>query len=140
MIRYCVSLLFRRDKLCMMHKATLRRNLGVKCKVTSGLKYCHLSQALPWSEVRRDVMNAHKKSFLWPHIYQGAYQKYIFDAFTKIKKTNHMNNKHKIKFQQIARRCVFIYVKYTFTLYLNCYTSKFCVCKYALFYTTSSLH
>ena len=85
-------------------------------------------------------MNAHKKSFLRPYIYHGVYQKYIFNAFTKVKKTNHMNNKHKIKFQQIARQCVFIYVKCTFTLCLNCYTSKFCVCKYALFYATSSLH
>ena len=42
--------------------------------------------------------------------------------------------------QQIARRCIFIYVKRAFTLYLDRYTSKFCVCKYALFYATSSLH
>ena len=40
-------------------------------------------------------MNAHKKSFLRPHIYQGVYQKYIFDTFTKVKKINHMNNKYK---------------------------------------------
>lgn len=85
-------------------------------------------------------MNVHKKSFLRPHIYQGVYQKYIFDAFTKIKKINHMNNKYKIISQQIARRCVFIYVKYTFTSYLDRYTPKFCVCKYAVFYATSSLH
>lgn len=85
-------------------------------------------------------MNAHKKSFLRPHIYQGVFQKYIFDAFTKIKKTNHMNNKYKIISQQIARRCVFIYVKHTFTLYLDHYTPKFHVCKYALSYATSSLH
>ena len=85
-------------------------------------------------------MNAHKKSFLWPHIYQGAYQKYIFDVFTKIKKTNHMNNKYKDIVQQIARRRVFIYVKHAFVLYWNRYTSKSYVCKYALFYATSSLH
>lgn len=76
-------------------------------------------------------MNAHKKSFLRPHISRGVYQKYIFDAFTKVKKTNHINNKHKIKFQQIARRCAFTYIKRVFTLYLECYILKFCVCKYA---------
>lgn len=76
-------------------------------------------------------MNAHKKSFLRPHIYQGVYQKYTFDAFTKVKKTNHMNNKYKIISQQIIRRSVFIYVKRAFILYLDCYTSKFCICKYA---------
>lgn len=84
-------------------------------------------------------MNAHKKSFLRPHIYQGVLQKYIFDAFTKVKKINHMNNKHKTIFQQIARRRVFTYVKHVFTLHLERYTSKFSVCKYALFYATSSL-
>ena len=51
-----------------------------------------------------------------------------------------MNNKYKNIVQQIARRCVFIYVKHAFVLYLDRYTSKFCVCKYALFYATSSLH
>lgn len=76
-------------------------------------------------------MNAHKKSLLRPHIYQGVYQKYIFDSFTKVKKTNHMNNKYKIISQQIIRRSVFIYVKCAFILYLDRYTSKFCICKYA---------
>lgn len=75
-------------------------------------------------------MNAHKKSFLRPHIYQGVYQKYIFDAFTKIKKINHMNNKDKNMAQQIARQCAFTCVKCIFILYLECYIPKFCVCKY----------
>lgn len=75
-------------------------------------------------------MNAHKKSFLRPHIYQGVYQKYIFDTFTKVKKINHMNNKYKNMVQQIARQCAFTCVKRIFTLYLERYIPRFCVCKY----------
>lgn len=85
-------------------------------------------------------MNAHKKSFLRPHIYQGVYQKYIFEAFTKIKEINHMNNKYKNISQQIARRYAFTCVKRVSLLHLKRYTPKFCTCKYALFYATSSLH
>ena len=51
-----------------------------------------------------------------------------------------MNNKYKNMAQQIARQCGFTCVKRIFTLYLERYIPKFCVCKYALFYATSSLH